>query len=206
MRLQNVSGMLIKQAMALPVFIIIPILFGFFANDYNSITQHMSEMTMDSRIANFIDKGSTVAAGVSVCLFGVGCLWWGGTLRWSFTMLVAVAGGMGMASNGVFEAGSPLHGLYGLPIFLVFVPAFFTTEFSVPTGKRWFRGLSLSISIVSLVYIWMLLVGLDPPEYRGLTQRIFSLLTFFWYSICVFVYKNRVQNESSAFGQFPSSG
>ena len=133
MRFQNVSGMLIKQAMSLPVFIIIPILFGFFANDYNSITQHMSEMTMDSRIANFIDKGSTVAAGVSVCLFGVGCLWWGGALRWSFTMLVAVAGGMGMASNGVFEAGSPLHGLYGLPIFLVFVPAFFIAEFSVPT-------------------------------------------------------------------------
>lgn len=186
MRYNQRSEWMFRQAAIAPVYILVPILLGIFTPDHDSIIQHMSEMKLASPFLNSLDKGSTIAVGISVCLFGIACLWRTGTWRWSFTALVAVMGGVGMASNGVFAAGSPLHGLYGLPIFLVFVPAFYVAEFHHPTGKDLFRSISLLISLISLVYIWALLVGLDPVEYRGLTQRFCSLVTFLWYSLCVY--------------------
>ncbi|QNG86238.1 hypothetical protein IMCGPPIG_01736 [Stenotrophomonas maltophilia] len=36
------------------------------------------------------------------------------------------------------------------------------------------------MSIASIVYLWLNVVGVDPEGYRGLTQRVFSSLNSLW--------------------------
>ena len=163
-----------------------PMAAGIIVADHNSITQHMSELQLlDGWVSCSVRIGAMVA-GLAITLFSVGCLLLSGRLAWSWTALVGLAFGVGMISNGVFIIGSPLHGLYGLPIFSILVPAFFVAEFPKTRVLGGFVGLSLAASSLGLFYMWILLVGLDPDAYRGLTQRIATLISFGWFPLAAF--------------------
>lgn len=77
--------------------------------------------------------------------------------------------------------GSPLHGLYGLGFFMILVPAFYATE--VSEAKSPMRILSMLVALLVMFYLWLMLSGFDPYGYRGLTQRIATLIIFGWYSV-----------------------
>ncbi len=85
-----------------------------------------------------------------------------------------------MISNGVFVMGSPLHGLYGLGFFMVLVPAFFATE--VAPANSTLRSLSMFAALTIMLYLWLMISGFDPQAFRGLTQRVATLLIFGWYA------------------------
>jgi len=88
-----------------------------------------------------------------------------------------------MVSNGLINMGSPWHGLMGLAIFSVLTPAFFLAEFPDWSTAPGFKPATLATALIGLAYMWTLLVGLDPAELRGLTQRVSSLITFGWYGL-----------------------
>jgi hypothetical protein len=49
-----------------------------------------------------------------------------------------------------------------------------------------FFTISLISGAVIFIYLWSMLVGLDPSNYKGLTQRIASLFIFGWIAYLAF--------------------
>ncbi|MEO0550024.1 MAG: DUF998 domain-containing protein [Pseudomonadota bacterium] len=177
---------LMKAGAIAPVMMIIPMIVGLLVGQHNSLSQHMSELQLLGGWIPWSVRISAGLAGVAIILFAGACCLLRGGFRFSWTGIAAFLFGVGMVSNGVFVMGSPLHGLYGLPIFSILVPAFFVAEFHDRISWKGFIGLSLAASTLSLVYMWILLIGLDPAAYRGLTQRLGTLIIFGWFSIAAF--------------------
>ena len=162
-----------------PVAMLVPILASFFASDYDWLSQHMSELQLRKDAFSTLVHGGAFVSGLALTFFATGALLGGGT----FTALTTLAFGIGMMANGVFPIGSPLHGLYGITIFLVLPPAIFVGEFQNASAPTWFRNYSFATAAASLAFIWFLLVGLEPDALRGLTQRISTLISFSWYAV-----------------------
>lgn len=174
---------LTRQAWIAPAAMLLPMAAGVITPEHNSLSQHMSALTLlDGWPPLAVTLGAGLC-GLSLLLFAGGCLVLTGALRWSYTALACLAFGLAMVFNALFPMGSPLHGLYGLAIFSVLVPAFFVAEFGQRYLQPWLVPFSLLISLLSLAYMWLLLVGLDPPETMGLTQRVFTLVSFGWYAV-----------------------
>ena len=170
---------LVKQVVAIPLgAMLVPILISFFLPGYSSISQHISEVALLDHPIALIQRVAALVTGVSIALFGVG-LFLARSSR--YTALAAVVFGASMISNGVFVMGSPLHGLYGLGFFMVLVPAFFATEIA-PAGSS-LRNLSMLVALVIMLYLWLMLSGFDPHGFRGLTQRVATLIIFGWYAV-----------------------
>ncbi len=173
------KDVLVKQAFAIPLgAMLLPILVAFFLPGYSSVSQHISEVALLDHPVALIQRGAALVAGVSIALFGAGLFLAKGS---KYTALAAVFFGASMISNGVFVMGSPLHGLYGLGFFMVLVPAFFAAEIA-PTGSS-LRNFSLLVSLIIMLYLWLMLSGFDPRAFRGLTQRIATLVIFGWYAV-----------------------
>ena len=143
---------------------------------HDPLTQHMSELVAASPWSAIAIRVLPALAGASIAVFGFGCF--GRGAFWSG--LTSVLFGVAMVSNGLIPTGSPWHGLYGLAIFSVLVPACVAAEFSVTPMMR---QLSLAVAFLGLVYMWALFVQLDPSDYRGVTQRVFSAITFGWFAL-----------------------
>ena len=143
---------------------------------HDSIGQHMSESIAASWWSAIAIRILPCVMGFSIVLFGFGCM--GKARGWSWTGLAAIAFGAAMISAGIVPMGSPWHGTYGLAVFSIFVPAFFVAEFPVSKAMR---HISLAASFLGLLYMWPLFIGLDPPEYRGLTQRLSTVVSFGWF-------------------------
>jgi hypothetical protein len=54
---------------------------------------------------------------------------------------------------------------------------------------HWFMQYSLFTGMISLFFMWILIVGIEPQEYMGLTQRISSIFSFGWFAVAAFVFK-----------------
>ncbi|MEO1048434.1 MAG: DUF998 domain-containing protein [Pseudomonadota bacterium] len=174
---QTLSERLIGQGWVAAAAMALMVALSLFDPLHDPLTQHMSEMVDGSWWSAAAIRVLPTLAGLSVLIFGLGC--WGRRGFW--TGLTSVLFGAAMISNGIIPTGSPWHGLYGLAVFSVLVPACFAAEFPLGGGSRW---LSLAVAFAGLVYLWaMVLVGLEPPEYRGVTQRVFSLIAFGWFAI-----------------------
>lgn len=148
---------------------------------YDSIAQHISEVALLDHPLAWVQRIAAAVTGVSILLFGLGALLWT-PRRLGFTAFAAWAFGASMLSNGVFVMGSPLHGLYGLGLFMVLVPACFAAELP-DNGNRAVKTWSLLVSTFSMIYMWLMLSGFDPPGFRGITQRVATLVIFGWYSM-----------------------
>ncbi|MEM9170505.1 MAG: DUF998 domain-containing protein [Pseudomonadota bacterium] len=184
--MSRLADALIRQAYIAPLAMLPPIVIGLFVADYNWLAQHMSELQLRAAPIAWTIRIGAATAGVSVFLFAVGCLFLRCGVQFSWTFLAAALFGAGMVGNGVFPIGSPLHGLYGLPIFMSLVPAFFVAEFPRAAPGGWFRHVSLASAFVSLAYLWGMLIGIEPEAYRGATQRAATLVTFGWYAAAAF--------------------
>lgn len=170
---------LIKQAIAVPLgAMLVPILIAFFLPGYSSVSQHISEVALLDHPVALIQRLAAFVTGISITLFGIGLFLAKGA---KYTAVAAVLFGASMVSNGLFVMGSPLHGLYGLGFFMVLVPALFAAETSAVGSSL--RNLSMLVALVIMFYLWLMLSGFDPKAFRGLTQRIATLLIFGWYAI-----------------------
>ncbi len=176
---KTLKNILIKQAVVIPLgAMLVPILIAFFLSGYSSISQHISEVALLDHPIALIQRGAALITGVSITLFGAWLFMAKGA---KYTAVAAVLFGASMISNGVFVMGSPLHGLYGLGFFMVLVPAFFATEVAQAGSKL--QNLSMFVALAIMFYLWLMISGLDPQEFRGLTQRIATLMIFGWYTV-----------------------
>ncbi|MGB3470987.1 MAG: DUF998 domain-containing protein [Erythrobacter sp.] len=186
MRKRTLSGRLIGQGWIAGAAMALMIGLSLLDPLHDPLTQHMSESIEGSWWLALAIRVLPGIMGVSIMLFGLGCI--GRSRGWSWSGLAALLFGAAMLANGIFPAGNPLHGLYGLAIFSVLVPAFYVAEYRT---SRSIKQLSLAASFIALLYMWVLLVGLEPPEYRGVTQRIASLVSFGWFAVLAFSDRKR---------------
>ncbi|WP_176274145.1 DUF998 domain-containing protein [Altererythrobacter lutimaris] len=145
---------------------------------HDPVRQHMSESIMASPWLALAVKILPSITGISIMVFGLGCF----ALKrgWTWAGLAGLLFGAAMLANGIFPTGDPRHGLYGLAIFSVLLPAFFAAEFDC---SQRLKQLSLAVAFINLLYMWILFTGLDPEAFRGLTQRIASLIMFGWFAL-----------------------
>jgi len=173
---------LVKQAAYLPFGLMLTIvLWALFVPGYSSVAQHMSELQLMSHPIALVTRLVPIVFGLSAIAFGVGALMMsGGAMR--FTCASALVFGVANVSNGVFVSGNPLHGLFGLAMFYVLVPASFAAEFVRTGDARRPVAISLAVAFFGLFYLWLQFSNLDPHGYRGLTQRVFVLVLSGWYT------------------------
>lgn len=179
--------LLIKQALVVPfAAMLVPIAIAFTIPGYSSFSQHISEAALLDHPIALVQRAAAIITGMSILLFGLGLL----RLprgRMEFTPLIAAITGISLASNGMFVMGSPLHGLFGIGGFsLMLVPAFFAAELARHPRTVALRRLSLLVAFVSASYIWSMWVHVEPAQYRGLIQRVFTVMYFGWYSVASF--------------------
>ncbi|MEO1729604.1 MAG: DUF998 domain-containing protein [Pseudomonadota bacterium] len=177
--LDTLGRRLIYVGALAPLAMAAPVIASFFASDYDWVSQHMSELQLRGDAFSVIVHVSALLAGVALLSFALGVLLKGGP----FTAFSAMAFGIGMVTNGVFPMGSPLHGFYGIAMFSVLTPALFVGEFAEASRSKSFRAYSYLTAVVSLAYLWMLVVGIEPAGTSGLTQRLGTLVGFVWYAV-----------------------
>lgn len=175
----NLKSILVKQAIVVPlVATLVPMLIAFTLPEYSSVSQHLSDLGVLNHPVALITRIADIVIGVSILLFGLG-VFLSATRRFAFTAITAGIVGASMMSNGVFVTGSPLHGLYGLGLFLPLVPACFAAEFG---QNQKVIKLSLAVAVFTMAYLWLMFSGFDPEGYQGLTQRIATIVMWGWYA------------------------
>jgi Protein of unknown function (DUF998) len=173
---------LLKLSTIFPlVGMLLPMLLGLFQPGYSSISQHMSDLETLHGTAAMATRVGALISGVSIVAFGLALLL-KRSARMPFTAGASFIFGASMVSNGIFVVGSPLHGLYAIGLSSILVPAFFGAEYPHRSGAAGSDRLSLSASGLILLYMWLLMTGLDPAAFRGLTQRLAVLPMFGWFS------------------------
>jgi hypothetical membrane protein len=182
-----VSNTLIKQAQFIPfTAMLITILAGFMVPGYASFSQHVSELGIINHPAAAIMPIAAIIAGASICLFGLGLLLHK-SKAFGFSALTAIIFGISFASAGIYPTGTAMHGLYGLTMFYVLVPACFAAELPSANRTRFLVNVSLLAALLPLIYMWGLLSGLEPHAYRGFTQRLGILVIFGWYPVASYM-------------------
>jgi hypothetical protein len=177
---------LIRQAIVIPLgSMLVPILIAFTLPGYSSLSQHISEVALLDHPIALIQRLAALAAGISILLFSLGLFLW--PIRgFGFSAFAAALFGASMISNGVFVMGSPLHGLYGMGLFMALVPAFFAAELRGALGAHPICKVSMAVAVFNLFYLWLMLSGFDPQEFRGMTQRAATVVIFGWYSLAAY--------------------
>lgn len=181
-RNRPVQTVAIRQAVVVPLGSMVGLmLVCLTVPGYSSISQHMSELGLLGGYPAILLRALAITAGASIIVFSLALFWHPGE-RFSFTSATSMLFGINMLSNGVFTMGSPLHGLYGVGLFVVLTPALFAAEMNPAWRDRKIFVVSKWVAILTQCYFWLSIMGLDPDGFHGLTQRLFSILIFGWYS------------------------
>lgn len=181
------NNILLRQVQYIPLpVMLLTLVAAFFVPRYSSLTQHVSELGIISHPAASVMPIAAMLAGASVVLFGLG-LWLHPSKSFRFSALAAIIFGVSYISAGIWPTGSALHGLYGLTMFYVLVPACFAAELPSNYKTRLAVTVSLAAACLSLLYMWGLLSGLEPRGLRGLTQRLAIVVIFGWYPFAAWV-------------------
>lgn len=177
----KISNTLLLRAgyVPLPAWIIFVTLAGFFATDYSPIASHASVMTLQDGPAHWIVNLAAQISGATLILFGIG-LWLYSKRVFSGGAVCWILFGVSMIANGIWPMGSPMHGLYILGIVNIIAPALSLLDVENQTLRRRLHGVTVFVSLMSVLYIWILLNGFDPEGYSGLTQRVFGTVNFLW--------------------------
>lgn len=179
--------MLIKQGVFLPfIYFGTVILAAFFAKDYSHWGRHASELAVNaSRSAVLIFNTGAAITGLSLILLAAGLL-----LRFKkqflLTSILTAVFGITFVFGAIFPIGSPLHGLYGIGMCVMLVPFVFLYEQKDMFSERAIKAISLLAGLLMFLYLWSMVAGLDPVNLRGLTQRLFAVVVFGWFSLISF--------------------
>ena len=178
---------LIKQAILLPLIFFIPVFVaGFLVPNYNLISQHASEITItEFESAKMVINIGAILTGLSCMILAIGIVL---NLKKHYILSILIAiFGISMISNGIYPMGTIMHGFYGIGLTLMIIPFIACYEMKNENINKLFFKVSLVSGFVIFIYMWSMLVGLDPANYRGLTQRIASMFIFGW--IAYFAYE-----------------
>lgn len=179
--MKKLQQILVRQSVVLPMLALIEIAIGMFTPGYDSVAQHLSVLGVgDSPVATYVNA-SGFLIGVSVCLFALGLQLMKRSLAWSPLLILVF--GVSMISNGLFEMGSPMHGLHGIGMVITIAPLACAVEFRDRLRSPRFEAYSLLTTVASFVYLWMLVTGAESEAFAGLTQRIASLVTYAWFAV-----------------------
>lgn len=186
---------LIRQATIIPILFFIPTLIsGFLIDDYDQIKQHGSEITLtDFKTAKTIVSSGAILSGLSCILMGIGIVL--NFKRYFLTSILLTIFGISMVSNGVFPMGTAMHGIYGIGLTFMILPFVACYELKNENITSKFFQVSLISGFVVFVYFWSMLVGLDPTNYKGLTQRVASIFIFGWIAYLAFGLNKGLQNK-----------
>ncbi|MEP3655963.1 MAG: DUF998 domain-containing protein [Litorimonas sp.] len=181
------SNFLRAGFVVLPAWIILATIAGFFAGDYNPIASHVSVMTLEDTPGHFIANLAALIAGGSLVLFGLG-LWRLSKRIFAAGALCWIVFGVSMIGNGIWPMGSPMHGIYIIGIFNVLAPALTLLDLRDSHLMRKLHGVTVFVSLMGVLYLWILLNGFDPEGYSGLTQRIFGSINYLWPFVFAWTY------------------
>ncbi len=163
----------------LPIWLILSTVAGFFASDYNAVASHVSVMTLTPGMAHMIANLAALGAGATLILFGIG-IWQLSGRRIAVGALGWIIFGISMLANGIWPMGGPMHGLYIIGIFNIIAPALSLLEVRDDILRTRLLGVTVFVSVSSVLYLWLLLNGFDPDGYQGLTQRVFGSINYLW--------------------------
>lgn len=171
---------LIKQATLLPLIFFVPVFVaGFLVPNYNLISQHASEITItEFKSARIVINTGAILTGLSCIILSVGILI--NFKKHTILSILIAFFGLSMISNGMYPMGTIMHGLYGIGLTIMIIPFFACYELKNQNISKLFFKVSLVSGFLIFIYMWSMLVGLDPTNYRGLTQRIASMFIFGW--------------------------
>jgi len=172
------------------------IIAGIFASDYSHFGQHASELGINSnKIAVLLFQLGIIATSISMFILAIG-LRMNFRNRFYLTPILVFIFGITFIFGAIFPIGSPWHGFYGFGLMVMIIPFVFLYELDGLISTRALHIISLIAGLLMFLYLWSMIAGLDPVNYRGLTQRIFGLVVFGWFSYISF-HLNRVLKENS---------
>ncbi len=181
------NRLLIKQAVFLPlVYFGFIFLAGFFADNYSHLGQHASELGINTnKAASFLFKTGVILTSLSLFALSLGLRLMFGKRFTLFPILVFLFG-VTFIFGALFPIGSPWHGLYGLGLFIMITPYVFLYELKDLSQNKTLHVLSIIAGLLMFLYLWSMVAGLDPMDFRGLTQRLFGVVVFGWFSLISF--------------------
>lgn len=160
-------------------FLIWSTLAALFAPDYHWLGQQVSELGLLGGTAETLEQITGLGSGVFFILFAIG-LWQESDRNVAVGALAWAIFGVAMLSNGIWRMGGPMHGLYAMGIITVIAPAMGCLDSERLRADRNFYIITAICSLAGVLYLWLNLLGFDPHDYRGLTQRLFSSINSFW--------------------------
>jgi hypothetical membrane protein len=170
--------LLLAGLVGLPLFLLGTSIAGLFAPDYHWVSGHGSELSLVAGLASTLFKLTAIPWGLSFIAFGIGLL---RLASWRSVGAVCwILFGVAMCSNGIWPMGSPMHGLYALPLVSLIAPALCMAEINQIRSIKGIWLVTVIVSIAGIFYLWLNLLGLDPQAYRGVTQRVFSSINSTW--------------------------
>lgn len=174
---------LVKQAYFLPLFFFIPVITaGLWVVHYDPISQHASEITLTPFYdAKLLLNAGALLTGFSCILLAIGMIIKLQQKIFLSAILLTLFG-ISMVSNGLYAMGNPMHGFYGMGLSLMILPFLVCFELKTILLDQRFYTISLVSGFFIFLYLWSMLVGLDPDAYKGLTQRLASVVIFGWLS------------------------
>lgn len=152
---------------------------GYYAPGYDWVSQHVSELGPLNGLPLLFERFAAAGTGLFFILFAVG-LWFKSDIKFPVGIWFWIIFGLSMISNGIWLMGSQMHGLYGVGIVNLIAAALTTLEVPQLRNSKKFYVFTAAVSMLGIIYLWLNLTGLDPQEYRGLTQRLFSSINSLW--------------------------
>ena len=137
-----------------------------------------SELLQAPTLASICGRIAALGSGVGFVAFAIGI--WESGRRIAVGAVCWLVFGISMLSNGLWPMGHPMHGFYTIGIANIIAPAMSHIELSAWSANRRAYAVTALVSIASIVYLWLNVVGVDPEGYRGLTQRVFSSINSLW--------------------------
>jgi hypothetical membrane protein len=172
----------IKQALFLPFgAMVAEILIGLTVPGYSSVSQQLSALGLIPGYPAMSEHVVGIVVGASIIIFSVAIIRHPAGRFW-FSALTSMLFGISMLFNGIFNMGSPLHGLYAIGLFTVLTPALFVIELHRSERAGMFCAASKWASFLTMLYFWATIVHFDPNGFHGLTQRLAIIPIFGWYS------------------------
>ncbi|MFK7812397.1 MAG: DUF998 domain-containing protein [Maribacter sp.] len=184
---------LIRQAKFAPIFYFVPVFMaGLLIDDYNLVKQHASEITIASfYYAKTIINAGFILTGSSISIFALGIII--DFKKFYISSIMLIVFGISMISNGLYPMGTHMHGIHGIGLAQMLLPFIVCYEVKNENFSKLFFKLSLITGFLIFIYFWSMIVGLDPVNYMGLTQRIASAIILGWIAFFAFELKKIIK-------------
>lgn len=150
-----------------------------FAPGYSSMRQQVSELGLIAGPPEVFEQIAGLGTGLAFIIFAIG-LWISSDKKIAIGAVAWIVFGVAMMSNGIWHMGSPMHGLYAIGIINLIAPAMSCLDSTALRNNRAAYVLTAVVSLSGILYLWLNLLGLDPQDLRGLTQRVFSSINSLW--------------------------